>query len=326
MIITFFECEQWEQDFFTQRLPNHQLQFIDEPIANGVPENTEVLCVFIYSQVSKETIDSLPNLKQICTRSTGFDHVDIDHAKSKGISIYNVPFYGENTVAEHTFALLLAISRQIIDGAARVRAGSFDPHGLRGFDLKDKTFGVIGTGHIGQHVIRMANGFEMNVIAYDPFPKDGLAKKMNFTYVGLDELLSQSNVISLHCPYNDHTHHLLNQDNMQQIQQGTVLLNTARGGLVHNQALLDALQDGRISAAGLDVLEEECHIREEAQILSSEYRKSCDLHAMLVDHALITHPKVLVTPHNAFNSQEALERILDTTVHNIADSDKANKV
>lgn len=317
MIITLFECEDWEKEFFSKQLPHDELQFIDEPIENGIPENTEALVVFIYSQVTAHMIDSLPNLKLICTRSTGYDHVDVSYAKTKGVQVCNVPFYGENTVAEHTFALLLAISRNIVPGVKRVRTGSFDAKGLEGFDLKDKTLGVIGTGHIGQHVIRMAKGFEMKVVAYDPFPNYEKEEELGFTYLGLDDLLKNSDVVTLHCPYNDHTHHLLDHDNLASIKPGAVLLNTARGGLINSESLLAAIQDGRISAAGLDVIEEEGHIKEERQILSREWRAHTDMHRLLVGHVLIHLPNVLVTPHNAFNSREALTRILESTVKNI---------
>ncbi|MFT4250404.1 MAG: NAD(P)-dependent oxidoreductase [Candidatus Woesearchaeota archaeon] len=325
MIITLLECEDWEKEFFKQRLHQHELHFVDEPIESGVPENTEVLVVFIYSPVTQKLLSSLPNVKLVCTRSTGFDHIDLVACASKGVVVKNVPFYGENTVAEHTFALLLAISRRLVEGVLRVRSGVFDPHGLEGFDLKSKTLGVVGTGHIGQHVIRMANGFEMDVVAFDPFPNKAVQRKLGFRYADLNELLATSDIVTLHCPYNEHTHHLLNQDNLSKIKKGAVIINTARGGLIHNEALLSALSDGRVGFAGLDVLEEEVSIREEVEVLSKR-RKGVDVHSMLIDHVLINHPRVVVTPHNAFNSKEALQRILNTTADNILVSSDANVV
>lgn len=326
MIITLLECEDWEKEFFKKRLFEHELHFVDGPIENGLPANTEVLVCFIYSQVTADVVSSLNNLKLICTRSTGFDHIDLEACKQHGVVVKNVPFYGENTVAEHTFALILAISRRLVEGVSRVRNGVFDPSGLQGFDLKNKVLGVIGTGHIGQHVIRMANGFEMDVVAFDPFPNQAAQKRLGFRYVGLDELLSSSDIVSLHCPYNEHTHHLLNADNLSKIKQDAVVINTARGGLIHNQALYEAVLDGRVSHAGLDVLEEETNIRKEEQVLRSLYKHHDDLRSMLVDHALMQHPNVLVTPHNAFNSSEAILRILETTADNILVDSEDNVV
>lgn len=316
MKIVFYECEPWEQEYFRERLSAHELVFVEEDISSRV-EDAQVLVPFIYTEVSRAVLEQMPSLELVATRSTGFDHIDVEACKERGVAVCNVPFYGENTVAEHTFALLLAISRNVVDGVQRVRAGSFDAHGLQGFDLKGKTLGVIGTGHIGRHVIRMARGFEMRVVAYDPFPDYDAQEELEFSYMGLDELLSVSDVVTLHCPYNEHTHHLLDHDNLACVKQGAVLLNTARGGLVNSEALLAALQDGRLSAAGLDVIEEESHIKEERQILSREFRAQTDLHKMLVGQVLIHLPNVLVTPHNAFNSREALVRILDTTVKNV---------
>lgn len=316
MKIVFYECESWEQEYFRERLSGHELVFVDGDLQEEVVD-AQVLVTFIYSRVTRAVLESMPSLELVATRSTGFDHVDVHACKERSITVCNVPFYGENTVAEHTFALLLAISRNVVDGVSRVRAGSFDAHGLEGFDLKGKTLGVIGTGHIGQHVIRMANGFDMHVLAYDPFPNHEAQHELGFSYVGLDELLERSDVVTLHCPYNEHTHHLLDHDNLARIKPGAVLINTARGGLVNSEALLASLQDGRLSAAGLDVIEEEAHIKEERQILSREFRAQTDLHKMLVGQVLIHLPNVLVTPHNAFNSREALLRILDTTASNI---------
>ncbi len=316
MKIVFYECESWEQEYFTEQLAGHELVFVEESIEQRVVDG-DVLVPFIYSEVSRAVIEQMPSLQLVATRSTGFDHVDVAACKERGVTVCNVPFYGENTVAEHTFALLLAISRQVVSSVKRVRAGSFDARGLEGFDLKDKVLGVIGTGHIGQHVIRIARGFGMRVVAYDPFPNYDVERELGFTYMGLDDLLSRSDVVTLHCPYNEHTHHLLDHDNIHKVKEGAVLLNTARGGLVNSEALLAALQEGRLSAAGLDVLEEEGHIKEERQILSREWRAHTDLHKLLVGHVLIHLPNVLVTPHNAFNSREALTRILDTTIKNV---------
>jgi len=320
MKIAFFEIEEWEKDYIQKKLPNHELIFNTKPITEANVDSVkdaEVLAVFIYSKVNKELLEKLPNLKYVTTMSTGFDHVDIETCKAKNIKASNVPFYGENTVAEHTFALILALSRKIPESIERVNDGEFNCDGLRGFDLKGKTIGVVGGGHIGMHVVRMAKGFEMNVLVFDIRKDDDLARELGFEYVEMNELLERSDIVSLHAPYNTHTHHLLNKDNIRKMKKGAYLINTARGGLVETDAMYKALVDEHLAGAALDVLEEESEVKEEKQLLSKEFHKEVDVKTILENHQLIKMPNVLITPHNAFNSEEALLRIVDTTVDNI---------
>jgi D-lactate dehydrogenase len=189
--------------------------------------------------------------------------------------------------------------------------------GLRGFDLKGKTMGIVGTGRIGRNVAHYAEGFGMKVIAFDKFPNESLAKECGFTYVSLDQLFAEADVISMHLPEMPETHHIINVNNVRKIKKGCVLINTARGGLIETEAILVGLKEGIFSACGLDVLEEEVTIKEEAELLHETFQKATDMKVLLEEHMLLTHPKVLVTPHNAFNSDEALMRILDTTIDNI---------
>ncbi len=326
MKIALYECADWEKEYFQEHLSDHELVFVDQSITHCVIEDAQALIIFIYSEITQDILNRMPQLEFVATRSTGYNHIDIAACSQRGIRVCTVPYYGQNTVAEHAFALLLAMSRKIVPSANRVKAGSFDYAGLVGFDIKGKTIGIIGTGHIGQHAIRMANGFDMNVLAYDPFPKYELCNSLSFRYVGLEELFSSSDIISLHCPYNEHTHHLINETVLDTLKKGVVLINTARGGLVSNSALLKGLQQGIISQAGIDVLEEEEHLRDENGILTEEFARYDHLHELLVGHTLIHHPHVLVTPHNAFNSTEALTRILATTVENVRSNGFSNTV
>lgn len=320
MKIAFFEIEDWEIPVIKKALEGHTLKFykdqLDMDKINEVID-FDVISVFIYSGINEEIINSLPNLKLVTTRSTGYDHIDLEAAKKRGVVVCNVPTYGENTVAEHTFALLLAISRKIIESVERTRKGNFDCKGLRGFDLKGKTIGVVGCGSIGRHVVRIANGFEMDILVFDVNKDEKFAEEMGFKYVEMDELLGGSDIITLHVPLLDATRHMINSENISQIKKGAVLINTARGGLVETEALVKALDEGIISYAGLDVLEEECAMKEERELLREEFAEKCDLKKILEQHILVENPKVLITPHNAFNSQEALRRILDTTIKNI---------
>ncbi len=320
MKIAFFELEDWEKDYIRKNLKGHRLTFVDGGLTKetaGKAKGCDAAAVFIYSKVGKDAINKLPKLGFIATMSTGYDHIDVAAAKKRKIVVSNVPTYGENTVAEHTFALILALSRKIADSAERTRHGDFTLDGLRGFDLKGKTIGVVGTGHIGMHVIRIARGFEMGVIAFDVKKDAAAAKRLGFRYVDFDTLLKSSDIITLHCPYNKATHHLINRVNIGKVKKGAMLINTARGGLIETAALLKALNNGTISAAGLDVLEEECSIKEEKQLLSKDFGKECDLRTMLANHMLQNQKSVIITPHNAFNSKEALVRILNTTIENI---------
>lgn len=281
------------------------------------PEQCEILSVFIQSHLDEKTLSGVPNLKLIATRSTGFDHIDLNYCRSRGIAVANVPVYGDNTVAEHTFALILALSRKVIQSHNRARTGNFSLAGLQGFDLRGKTLGVVGTGHIGIHVIRIAKGFMMNAIALDSRPDKRLADALDFTYVdSLDALLSVSDIVTLHVPMTGETHHMINAENIRRMKKGALLINTARGGLVDTEALLAALESGHCGGAGIDVFEGESLIKEEKQLLSHQYNVE-ELRTVIKDLVLLRHENVVVTPHVAFNSAEALERILLTTIQNI---------
>lgn len=320
MRIAFYEIEEWEDAFLQKELSNHILTFSTKQLdAEEVKKlsDVEVLSVFIYSMLSADILEKMPQLKLIVTRSTGFDHIDLEYCKKNKITVTNIPHYGSNTVAEHTMALLLALSRKIIPSVERTRRGNFELDGLRGFDLHKKTIGVIGIGNIGSEVIRMAKGFGMHVVAYTKHPNEDIARKLRITFLSLPELLKVSDVVTLHVPYSKKTHHLINKKNIKKFKKGSILLNTARGGLIETEAILYGLDRGILQGVGLDVLEEECGIKEERQLLSGKFKQECDLRTQLLNHVLLTKENVLVTPHNAFNSAEALQRILDVTVENI---------
>ncbi|HEY3375420.1 MAG TPA: hydroxyacid dehydrogenase [Candidatus Aquicultor sp.] len=316
----FFEVEPFEELYIRDRMDKQmQLAFFTEPLTIDnvrLAEGFEIISPFIYSNIDGTVIEHLPELRLIATRSTGFDHIDLDTCRERNIVVANVPSYGENTVAEHTMALILALSRKILPSVERTRRGNFDLEGLRGFDLKGKTLGVVGGGHIGQHVIRIAHGFNMNIVVFDVRPDELLARNLHFRYVPLEELLKVSDVITLHAPYNPHTHHMINKRNIHMIKRGAILVNTSRGGLVETAGIVEALNEGILQGVGLDVLEEEGLIKEERQLLSHEYTRE-RLRIALETHLLLFRDDVIITPHNAFNSAEAVQRILDTTMSNI---------
>jgi D-lactate dehydrogenase len=194
---------------------------------------------------------------------------------------------------------------------------SFDLKNLRGEELYGKTLGVIGTGKIGKEVIKLAKAFGMNILAYDAFPDENFAKEYNVTYTSLEELLKNSDVITIHVNLNPSTYHLINKENIKLIRPGAYLINTARGGIVETEALLYALKDGILKGAALDVLEEETEIKEELELLVKQEIKEDEIKTLWQNHILMKMPNVLITPHNAFNSKEAIERILTTTIENI---------
>ncbi len=318
--IAFFEIEDWEKAYIKKKLKGHDIIFFKEQLTKKhVPKISKhtIAAVFIYSEVNKDVIAKLPNLKLLTTMSTGFDHIDLKECKKRKIKVCNVPTYGANTVAEHTFGLILTITRKIGEAIERTNKGDFSLKGLRGYDIRGKTIGIVGCGSIGKHVARIAKGFGMDVLVFDLFKNPKLAKRMGFKYVSLENLLKNSDIITLHAPYNKSTHHTINNKTIKLIKKGAVLINTARGALIDTGALIKALDKGIISAAGLDVLEGECFVKEEKQLLHKKFAKVCDLRAVLRNHALLMKRNVYITPHNAFNSREALHRILDTTISNI---------
>lgn len=320
MNIAVMSEEDWEIPIFQQALNGHKITFFKEALNEKIVsrvKNADIISVFVGSQVSKAVLKKLPRLKMVATRSTGFDHIDCAECKKRGIIVSNVPAYGDNTVAEHAFALMLAVMRKLVATVERTRRGNFSLEGLRGHDLKGKMLGVIGTGKIGKNAVRIGQGFQMNVIAHDPFPDKEFAKKIGFPYVGLDKLLQQADVITLHVPLTDKTYHMINSKNISKIKKGSILINTARGGLVETHALVKALKTGIIAGAGLDVLEEEGDIAEEVELLTSAYAKKYDLRTLLEEHVLIDMDNVVITPHNAFNTEEAVRRIVDVTIENI---------
>jgi len=321
--IAFFELDKFglgdKQDYIKQHI-NADIAFYNEPLSEknvNLAIDADIIAFFVYSKITENIIKKLKNVKLFATMSTGFDHIDLAACKKRNITVCNVPSYGENTVAEHAMALLLAISRKIVPSSERTRQHIFSNEGLKGFDLKDKTIGILGTGKIGRHVAHYCEAFGMRVIAFDKFPNVELAKECGFEYVEFDKLLAESDVISLHLPETPDTHHIINKDNVRKIKKGCVLINTARGGLIDTEAILLGIKEGIFSACGIDVLEEECAIREEAELLHDAFKKACNFKTLLEEHILLELPNVIITPHNAFNSQEALMRILDTSLDNI---------
>ena len=321
MRAVFYETASWERRFLKRALAQQSLEltFSSEPLQEetaALAAHAQVLSVFIYSSVTAKLLRRLPRLRFIATRSTGFDHVDVGACRARRVAVANVPSYGENTVAEHTFALILSLSRNVHKAYVKTVKGDFSLTGLQGFDLQGKTIGVVGGGHIGLHVIKIAKGFGMEVLVHDVRKNLFLSEVLDFRYVPLEALLHRADIVSLHVPYMPATHHLMNHRTFRMMKRGVLVINTARGGLVDTDALVWALDEGIVAGAGLDVLEGEELVKEERQLLSQDFPKA-KLITALKNHILLHRENVVITPHIAFDSTEALQRILETTVSNI---------
>lgn len=319
MEIIHFEIDQ--HGLHSLDLPNQTTKYIEAPLAAETAKaahDASIVSVFVNSLVDQTVIDSLPNLKLLVTRSTGFDHIDVAYAQSKGIIVCNVPAYGSRTVAEFTFALLLGLSRKVFQAVEQIKhKNNWDISHFEGFNLQGKTIGIVGTGRIGLNVAQIAKGFDMTIIAHDVFPNEEKAKAYGFSYVPFSELLATSDIITFHVPATKDTYHLINRENIKQLKKGALIINTARGDVLDPEAILIALKQGVLAGAALDVLEGEHDLKEEAELMSDNKLNFDKLKMLLDDHMLIDHPQVIITPHIAFNTAEARAEITKTTLENI---------
>ena len=333
MTIYFVDPEASEQAFLSSALPGHELRFLG---GDGVvPRDAVILSIFTNRIIDQAFLDTHPALRFIATRSTTHDHIDLEACTRRGVAISYVPTYGNHTVAEHAFALMLAIARRLREAIAFDRS-RFSYAALRGFQLRGKTLGVIGAGRIGVRVLHLARGFGMRTLACDIAPRPHVAHRLHFRYVELPELLRRSDIITLHTPLTPATYHLLDAGAFAQCRQGVIIINTARGGLIDTDALRDALDRGIVAGAGLDVLEDERVFRGDCtRIVSGQIvdrlhglfrpaeprlgdtERLKEIAGLLHNERLLSRPNVIFTPHIAFNSAEAIERINRTTADNI---------
>jgi D-lactate dehydrogenase len=329
--ITFVEAERGEQEFFDHELPDHELEFVDR--LEEVSPDAEIVSVFISSRIDDTFLNEHPGVRLIATRSTTLDHIDCEACRRRGVAICAIHSYGDHTVAEHTFALLLGLSRRLRDVMEGQRQGAFSFDALRGFELRGKTLGLIGAGRIGRQVIPIARSFGMPVLIHDPY-LGATGKELGVPNVSLDELLSRSDIISLHATLTPETYHLLNGETLGKCRRGVIIINTARGGLIDTAALSEALASGQVAGAGLDVLEAENVMRKKAADIvaaeiverlrspfaPTEYRDPEHLRhfcELMHSEKILNRRNVVFTPHIAFNSLEAIERINREIVANI---------
>lgn len=292
----------------------HELEFLESRLneetarlAGGAP----AVCIFVNDVASRPVLERLADdgTRFLALRSTGFNHVDLNAASELGLTVARVPAYSPEAVAEFTVGMILALDRKYHRAHNRVREGNFSLEGLMGFNLHTRRVGIVGTGRIGQVAARILRGFGCDVLACDPYPNDQ-TRSLGVEYVELDDLLSSSDIITLHSPLTPDTHHMIDEAALNRIKRGAMLINTSRGALVDTEAVIEALKDGRIGSLGLDVYEEEANLFFEdlsEQVITDD-----------VFSRLLTFPNVLITGHQAFFTHEAMTEIAETTLANVS--------
>ncbi len=314
--IAFFDTKSYDREFFAPAAAAvnadwrfHEFRLTSETI--GTVDGASTVCVFVNDRLDRACLTALhaAGVRHVALRCAGFNNVDLPAAKELGIAVSRVPAYSPHAVAEHTVGLLLTLNRKIHRAYNRVREHNFSLAGLVGFDLCGRTVGVIGTGKIGRIVAQIFRGFEAAVIAYDPFPAVEWARERGIAYQSLDDVLAQSDIVTLHLPLTPESHHLINERTLARMKPGAYVINTSRGRLIDTAAVIAALKDRRLGGVALDVYEEESGVFFED--LSGEVLQDDEL------SRLLTFPNVLVTAHQAFLTQEALSEIARVTSENI---------
>jgi D-lactate dehydrogenase len=314
MKIAFFSTKPYDQRFFesTNADFGHDLSFFETKLTTktaSLADGHAAVCVFVNDPLDEPTLSVLAEqgCKLILLRCAGYNNVDLDAADRLGMTVCRVPQYSPFAVAEHTLALILTLNRKVHKAYHRVREGNFAIDGLIGFDLNDKTIGIVGTGRIGQIFAKVCLGLGLHVLAYDLQPNDELVD-MGVRYAPLDELFEKSDIVSLLCPLNPETHHIISTDAVEKMKPGVMLVNTSRGGLIDAQAVINGLKSGKIGSVALDVYEEEGDVFFED--LSDQVLQDDTL------ARLLSFPNVLITSHQAFFTKEAMQEIAKTTLSN----------
>ena len=313
MKVAFFSVQAYDREYFNRFNPGHNLSFFETRLTvqtAGLATDADVVCVFVNDQLDEAVIGKLKKagVKMIALRCAGFNNVDIIAARKAGIHVVRVPAYSPYAVAEHAVAMILTLNRKTNKAYNRIREGNFSLDGLVGFDLHGKTVGIIGTGNIGKVFARIMMGFGCRVLAFDLVANRSL-EEFGVEFCSLHELLQESDIVSLHCPLNEQTYHIVSDQTIAMMKRGVMLINTSRGGLINTVHVIEAIKTGHIGYLGIDVYEQE-----EAlffQNLSGEIIRDDDM------MRLISFPNVLITSHQGFFTAEALTQIAETTYRNI---------
>ena len=315
--IIFFDIKDYDREFFEKYGKNYnfEMSFFKSKLSLenvNLTKEYDVVCAFTNDDIGKETIDAMAEngVKLLAMRCAGFNNVSLKDIKER-FKVVRVPAYSPHAIAEYTVGLILAVNRKINKAYVRTREGNFSINGLMGVDLYGKTAGIIGTGKIGQILIKILRGFDLKVIAYDLFPNQKIADELGFEYVSLDELYANSDIISLNCPLTKETQYMINRRTMLKMKDGVILVNTGRGMLIDSADLVEALKDKKIGAVALDVYEEEENYffqDKSTQVIEDD-----------ILGRLLSFYNVLITSHQAYFTKEAVEAITVTTLNNIKD-------
>lgn len=311
--IAFFDTKPYDKVCFDalKTAYNFNIKYFENKLNEDtvtLAKGCDAVIAFVNDDISEKVIQQLEHLgiSVLAMRCAGYNNIDFKAAYKK-VHIVRVPAYSPYAIAEHAMALLLTLNRKTHKAYNRTRDFNFSLNGLTGFDLHGKTIGVVGTGKIGQVFIDICKGFGMKVIAHDPYP----VAQASFDYVPFDKLCQEADIISLHCPLTESTHHLLNKETFNQMKDGVIIINTSRGALIESESLLDALKSHKVGAAGLDVYEEE------SELFFEDFSNVIIQDDVLA--RLVSLPNVVVTSHQAFLTQEALGQIAKTTLDNLKD-------
>jgi D-lactate dehydrogenase len=313
MKIAVFSTKSYDRTYLQQYNTGHQLTFFENKLDRQsaiLTAGHDAVCVFVNDILDEYVLKIIAELgvKLILFRCAGYNNIALEKARDLGFTLLRVPAYSPYAVAEHAVALVLTLNRKTHKAYNRVREGNFSLERLEGFDLYQKTIGVVGTGKIGEIFIRIMRGFGCRIIAFDPFPNQQLIDE-GLTYVSKEELLSESDIISLHCPLTSDTHYFIDESSLQKVKNGMMLINTSRGGLVDTQSVLKALKSGQVGYLGIDVYEQE------GDVFFRDWSESIIDDDILL--LLMTFPNVLITSHQGFFTNEALTEIAKTTFENI---------
>ena len=315
--IIFFDIKDYDREFFEKygKNYNYEMSFFKSRLSLEnvhLTRGYDVVCAFTNDDIGKETIDAMAEngVRLLAMRCAGFNNVSLKDIHNR-FKVVRVPAYSPHAIAEYTVGLILAVNRKINKAYVRTREGNFSINGLMGVDLYGKTAGIIGTGKIGQILIKILKGFDMKVIAYDLFPNQKVAEELGFEYVSLDELYANSDIISLNCPLTKDTQYMINRRSMLKMKDGVILVNTGRGQLIDSADLVEALKDKKVGAVALDVYEEE-----EDYFFED---KSTQVIEDDILGRLLSFYNVLITSHQAYFTKEAVEAITVTTLNNIKD-------
>lgn len=315
MKIAFFSTQSYDREFFTRFNNEHEICYFEVPLNEQtvqLAQGCEAVCAFVNDKITTIVVEKLASMRirLIAMRCAGYNNLDLFAIQKYGLTVVRVPAYSPHAVAEHAVALMLTLNRKTHKAYNRVREGNFSLERLVGFDFFGKTVGVIGIGKIGEAFCRIMRGFGCRVIAFDIVPNETLQSE-GVNFLSLQEIWQQSDIISLHCPLNEHTKHIINSKSLQEMKRGVMLINTGRGGLIDTKSVIEALKHGHLGYLGLDVYEQE------DKLFFRDFSESIIQDEQIL--RLMSFPNVLITAHQAFFTEEALSQISQTTLKNISD-------